>query len=1318
MIDMSKTRKQLIEELVELRQQVVELKNGLTEDSNSGITEHSKMEIMSEESDERYRLIAENTTDLIALTTFDLKATFLYVSPSYKNNLGYTSDELIGKSSIDFVHPGDKKRLLPLLKKYFVEKSKWLFNKTDAPLTEMIELRMRDKSGKWHDLKCMANMAGDKILFISKDVTENKLAEKALRESEEQFRTLMEQSPFGIIIHDLDGVMIQANKSWAEIWNVTNPGDVIGKFNIFNDPQLRSQGFDKLIRRALKGETVVVPEIVYDPKVSGQPGRKRTIASRIYPLRDRENRIKNFVITLEDITERKQAEEVIQEGERKLSTLMSNLPGMAFRCKNQKNWPMQFVSEGSLETTGYRPEDFMSQKIVFNDLILPEDREYVWKVVQEAVKHKHRYVVEYRIRTLSGQTKWLWEKGTGIFSEDDQLLGLEGFITDITERKQAERARRNSEQRFKDLAEMLPETIFETDKEINLTFINRNAFELFGYSKKDIEKGLNGLELLVPEDRNRARANLAMRLKGEDPGPVEYQALKKDGSTLPVRFHANSIMKNGELIGLRGIIIDITERKQAEEEVSKSREFLDTIINNIANPIFVKDEKHRWIAINDSMCKMIGVTRAQMLGKSDYDLFSKEQADVFWSHDNVVMDSNKVDINEEKITVGDKTRIISTIKSSFTNPISGRRNLVGTIRDITDRKLAEKQLQESEERFKKLSGLTFEGIVIHYKGVAIDVNESLTRLFGYTREEMIGENIIELCVPQEYHTIINENVVKKYAKPYEVMGIKKDGTLFPIELEARDIKNKDEEFRVAAIRDITERKQAKVALQDSKKRFRNIAESMSDWIWELDADGVYTHVSSNVESTLGYKADELIGKRPFDFMAPKEAESKEKQFLLVVANKKPIKELENWNIAKDGNKICFLTNGLPLLDNQGNLLGYRGVDKDITELKRLQKLESRAERLETAGTIAGQVAHDFNNLLAPLIAYPDFIKDELPKNHPALTYLDQMEKAAQKIANINQDLLAMGRRGHCNQDILNLNTIIQQAVADFEPLPKTLAFEIDLDDSLMDILGGGAQIHRVISNMLHNAQDAMQNIGQITIKTENYYVDDVSMIYGRVPKGEYVKLTMTDTGCGIPDDIVQKIFDPFFTSKTTDKKCGSGLGMSVVDAVINDHNGFIDLSTKVGEGTSFYLYFPITRKSKDEKQDIDIYGGSESILIVDDDEVQRQVTSQILKKLGYQITSVKSGEKAVELIKDKQYELLILDMIMPDGMDGAETYRRILEISPNQKSIIVSGFSESERVIEAQKLGVGVFVQKPLTKEAIASAVRNELDRQKTIAIF
>lgn len=406
----------------------------------------------------------------------------------------------------------------------------------------------------------------------------------------------------------------------------------------------------------------------------------------------------------------------------------------------------------------------------------------------------------------------------------------------------------------------------------------------------------------------------------------------------------------------------------------------------------------------------------------------------------------------------------------------------------------------------------------------------------------------------------------------------------------------------------------------------------------------------------------------------------------------------------------FLVSATPLRFSEEELVLV--CLEDITELKRLQSLESRAERLETAGIIAGQVAHDFNNLLGPLMAYPEFIREELPVSHPALEYLDQIELAAQKIADINQDLLTMGRRGHYNQEALNLNTIVEQALAELKPFPNTLEVKADFCNDLMHVFGGGAQLYRMVSNLLHNARDAMQGVGEITVWTENYYSDKVLISNDQVPMGEFVKLTISDTGCGMSNDIVQKIFDPFFSSKKINKERGSGLGMSVVAAVVKDHHGYIDLRTEVGVGTSFYIYLPITRESRNNQELGNICGGTEKLLVVDDDDVQRQVTSRILSRLGYKTSTVENGEGAIQFIQKNPQDIIILDMLMPGGIDGAETYRQILEIYPGQKALILSGYSESDRVTEALNLGVGALIKKPVKRSDLAAAVRLELDRR------
>ena len=419
---------------------------------------------------------------------------------------------------------------------------------------------------------------------------------------------------------------------------------------------------------------------------------------------------------------------------------------------------------------------------------------------------------------------------------------------------------------------------------------------------------------------------------------------------------------------------------------------------------------------------------------------------------------------------------------------------------------------------------------------------------------------------------------------------------------------------------------------------------------------------------------------------------------------------------KNGTIADIEVNAVPIY-KEDKIVGSQGIIRDITETKRLRELESRAQRLETAGQIAGQVAHDFNNLLAPLLAYPDFIREELPEDHSAIPFLNDIETAAAQIAEINQQLLTLGRRGHYSQEPINLNDVVNDVIRGFTFWPESVNCVPDLDNELMNIMAGRAQIHRVLSNLVHNAIDAVDDGDQITVRTENYYVDNVSVKYGRVPKGEYVKLTVSDTGCGISPEVLQKVFDPFFTCKTTDKKRGSGLGLSVVDAVLKDHHGFIDAKSKVGEGTSFYLYFPITREVAEDCNRGRIVGGTETLLIVDDDIIQREVSSKLLQRLGYDVQTVQSGEEAIEFLKKTPRDLLILDMIMPCGIDGTETFQRALEIRPNQRAIIVSGFAEGDRVQMAMDMGAGAFVRKPLTRNSIAAAVRTELDKAAETSI-
>ncbi|MCK4895019.1 MAG: response regulator, partial [Calditrichia bacterium] len=505
---------------------------------------------------------------------------------------------------------------------------------------------------------------------------------------------------------------------------------------------------------------------------------------------------------------------------------------------------------------------------------------------------------------------------------------------------------------------------------------------------------------------------------------------------------------------------------------------------------------------------------------------------------------------------------------------------------------------------------------------------------------------------------------------------------------------------VAVFNDVTERQQAVEALRASEKKFRKYISNAPDAIFIVDRQGRYIEVNKVACKMTGYAESELLNMS-IPVIGPREPGSENSfEELKRVGRLSTEAKIK----CKDGSHTWISLDAVTLSNDC-----FMAFCSDITENKRLQDLESRAQRLEIAGSIAGQVAHDFNNLLGPLMSYPELIRDELPENHIIMEYVERIEKSAVRMADISQQLLTLGRRGYYNQAPLNMNEVVLLVIEEMSS-SETIIFKTDLDKNLMNIMGGQSQIHRVLLNLVHNACDAFQNDGTVTIKTENYYNDYDSLAYNRIPKGEYVKLTVSDNGSGIPDDIIENIFDPFFTTKTTGKKRGSGLGLSIVDAVVKDHKGYLDLISEVGQGTSFFLYFPITRDIAEKKYSDKIIGGDEKVLVVDDDEIQRDVMLKLLGKMGYTVEAAESGEKAIEFLKKNPQDIIVLDMVMPLGIDGTETFRQILEFNPDQKVIIVSGFSESERVLEAQKMGAGAFIKKPLTSRSITVALREELD--------
>jgi signal transduction histidine kinase len=418
---------------------------------------------------------------------------------------------------------------------------------------------------------------------------------------------------------------------------------------------------------------------------------------------------------------------------------------------------------------------------------------------------------------------------------------------------------------------------------------------------------------------------------------------------------------------------------------------------------------------------------------------------------------------------------------------------------------------------------------------------------------------------------------------------------------------------------------------------------------------------------------------------------------------------------------------------KGNLLRLApAVEREIAEAKtraghrraeeEKQLLEERlqhAEKMEALGLLAGGVAHDLNNVLGVVVGFAELALRGVDKSSSLRRDLENVMRGGLKAAAIVDDLLTLARRGVPGRSILNLNQIIAdcQKSPEFDNLtfqhPK-VQIKTDLDSDLLNISGSSVHLAKTLYNLVSNACEAMPKGGIVTIKTNNQYLDKPIYGYDKIHDGDYVVLSLSDTGEGISELDMKRIFEPFYTKKIMGRS-GTGLGLAVVWGTVKDHQGYINVLSEGGKGSTFTLYFPVTREDiPAEAATIAIseyMGSGESILVVDDVKEQRDLATGMLSDLNYNVSCVQSGEEAVSYLKDHKVDLIVLDMLMDPGMDGLDTYKSVLKINPKQKAIIVSGFSESDRVHDAQGLGAGEYVKKPYIIEKLGMAVRNELAR-------
>ena len=508
---------------------------------------------------------------------------------------------------------------------------------------------------------------------------------------------------------------------------------------------------------------------------------------------------------------------------------------------------------------------------------------------------------------------------------------------------------------------------------------------------------------------------------------------------------------------------------------------------------------------------------------------------------------------------------------------------------------------------------------------------------------------------------------------------------------------------------------AEEKLRRTEHRYRTLIESIPDIIYTLDLDGSLSYVSPRWKKILGHDESEVLGRFFIEFAPPEDHLFLVRVFKDVRNHKRNVENVHWHYLRKDGASRFFLGSAAPLFDEEGRVTGMIGMARDVTVHQRLEEQLLQSQKMESIGNLAGGIAHDFNNLLGGILGYATFVKRKLSTRDKIYQSIEAIERSAQRAAELTKQLLGFARRGKYQVRPIDCDALIREIVLILQrTIDPRIAIEVDPEPRLSLIEGDEAQIQQALMNICLNARDALPKGGTLKIASRNQrMIPDQASRQRGMKEGSYIRLTISDTGTGMSPEVRDRIFEPFFTTKA--KGQGTGLGLSMVYGIIQNHGGMIEVQSHPGIGSTFTVFLPAIASAALNGEELppvpDIHQGQETILLVDDEEIIRELGIDILEDRGYRVFLASEGREAVKIYRERigEIDLIILDVMMP-GIGGKETYRQLRAINPQVKVLLSSGYSTNGEVGEILKQGVSGFVQKPYREEELAAKVREVLD--------